>query len=213
MLDATALALKIHDALGQKTDGNGAPTKVSKETQEYASGIVAALKAAIFNHLPGTVNGITAPGSPLSLGSAVGGVVVIQPTPMIAKTSNGFAPPGPQLIAENTAVIQYIGTGLVSFAAGSITGTCTNTPVTPGPLILGAGSMGTLVGLTGAGCTAAVIAAIGVGGPDMLKHYTALIDYVLANAEGSYATESVIGTCPTAGGPLTLGAGTGGTFS
>lgn len=213
MLSETALALKLHEALGQKTDGQGAPTQVSNETQEYASGIIAALKAAIVSNPTGTITGISAPGAPLSAGAGIGGLMVIQPSPMIAKTSNGFAPPGPNLVLENTAVIQYIGTGIITFASGSVTGTCTNTPVSPGPLTNGAASGGTITLLTGVACAAAVAAATGSAGPDMVKHYTALIDYILENAEVSYASGSITAVCPPGGGPITAGTGVGGTIS
>jgi len=213
MLSETELANKLHDALGQKVDGEGLPTEPSAETQEYASGIVAALKAAIVSNLPGTINGVTAAGGPLSAGTGLGGLMVITPGPMLAKTANGFAPPGPTLSSENSAVITYIGTGLVSFAPGNITGQCTSTPVSPGPLANGAGTGGTILGLTGAGCAAAVAAATGSSGPDALKHYTALIEYISDNAEVEYASGSVVGVCPPGGGPLTAGAGIGGTIT
>jgi hypothetical protein len=213
MLNPTKLANTLHDAQSQKTDGQGKPLSPATEIQEYASGIVAALKAATFSHLPGTVTGITAPGAPLASGAALGGIIVIQPSALIAKTANGFSPPGPKVSSENIAVIQYIGTGLVNFPVGTITGTCTSTPVSPGPLILGSGSGGSIVGITGAGCVAAVSAATGLAGPDMLNHYNALINYILANAEASYPVGTVTGVCPAGSGPLIGGTATGGLFA
>ncbi len=213
-MDQNALAQKIHDALAQKKDGHGAPTPISNQTKNYAAGIVAALKAATFSNLPGTITGVTAPGSPLSGGAGIGGVIVITPAPMIAKSGVGLPPQAvPNVAKENTALIQYIGTGLVTFAAGKITGTCTNSPTSPGPLAAGAGTDGMITGLTGAGAVAAVSAALGSTGPDMLKHYDAVINYLLQNAIGTYSSGSVTGTCPAGGGPLTLGSGIGGTFS
>lgn len=213
MLDASALANILHNVIPQKVDGQGKPTSVSGQTQAYAEGIVAALKAAIFSNLPATINGVTAPGAPLASGVGVGGVIVMTPAPMLAKTANGFKPPTPQLIAENTAIIAYIATGLVNFAPGSITGTCTNSPVNPGPLVSGAGSNGMIVGLTGVAALAAVTAALGMVGPNGLSHYNALINYVSANAIGAYAANSVQGVCPPGGGPLAGGFAAGGTFT
>lgn len=213
-MDAQALAKKLHDALAQKTDGNGVPTKISDQTLNYAKGIVAALKAATFSHLPGTVVGVTAAGSPLSNGAATGGVIVIQPGPMIAKVAMGVPPEAlPMLKTENTAIIGYLATVMVNFSPGGITGQCTNTAESPGPLQNGAGTGGKLTGATGAAATGFVAAQLGAIGPDMLKHYTALIDYLVANVEGKYASGSVVGVCPPAAGSLTAGAGTGGTFS
>lgn len=213
MLVEVDLANALHNALRQKKDGNGAPTPVSTETQEYASGFIASVKTGIVSHAPGTITGVTAPGAPLVAGAGLGGVIVIASAAlMIAKTSNGI-PKAPDIAKENTAVIAYVTTGLVTFAPGNITGTCTSTAMAPGPLTVGAGSMGTIVGLTGAGCLAAVGAAGVPIGPDAIKHYTALIDYLLANAEVTYAPGAVVGVCPVGGGPLAGGTGVGGTIS
>lgn len=214
MLDETKLAQKIHDALGQKKDGHGNPTPISNQTKNDAAGIVAALKAAVFSNLPGTITGVTAPGSPLTAGAGSGGIMVITPAPAIAKMGVGLPPQAvPNASKETTALIQYIGTGLVAFASGNITGTCTNSPTSPGPLTAGAGSNGTITGLTGSACATFVASALGSSGPESIKHYTAIIDYILANAVAAYASGSVVGVCPSGGGPLTAGAGTGGTFS
>lgn len=214
MLSETELAHKLHNCLSQTSDGYGKPTSVSTETQSYASGIIAALKAAVVSNAPGTISGVCAPGSPLSGGFGVGGLIVMTPAPMIAKTTGGF--PGlsqPLLSKENVAIVTYLATGLVSFAAGNITGQCTNTAESPGPLTNGAGSGGKIIGITGAAAMAAVIAATGFNGPDMIKHYTALVDYIKDKAEVTYASGSVVGVCPSGGGPLGAGAGTGGTIS
>lgn len=214
MLKEVDLANKLHDALAQKTDGNGAPTPVSDQTMNYASGVVAALKAALVNNAPGTITGVTAPGAPLSAGAGIGGIITILPAAMIAKANVGMPPQAvPNITKENIAIIQYIGTGLVTFASGNITGTCTNTPTSPGILAAGAGANGQITGLTGAGAVAAVSSALGSTGPGMLPHYTALINYILQNAVVAYASGTVVGVAPSGGGPLTAGAGAGGTIS
>src|SRR5690606_31803064 len=131
---------------------------------------------------------VTASGAPLSGGSGIGGTMVITPAAMLAETASGTHPQAlPQVQSENSAIIQYIGTALINFAPGSITGTCTNTPTNPGPLAAGAGSNGVLTGITGAGAAAAVASALGSAGPDMLDFYTALINYLILNTTASYA--------------------------
>lgn len=210
-LDDQALAKKLHDALGQKKDGQGKPTQISSMTKAYAAGIVACLKAAIVTNAPGTIVGVTAPGAPLSGGAGTGGLMVVLPAAMLAKTLVGIPPKAiPNMQKENTAIIQYIGTGLVAFS--SITGTCTNSPTSPGPLTLGAGQNGMITGLTGAGALAAV-GAVGIVGPDALKHYTALINYIVSEAKVTYPSGGIVGACPPGGGPLTAGAGIGGTIA
>jgi hypothetical protein len=213
-LDAQALAEKLHDALAQKTDGNGKPTEISDQTKNYAQGIVDTLKAGIVTNLPGTINGITAPGASLSLGTGVGGTIILQPGTLQAVAAKGVAPAGAiNILKENAAIVGYLMTGLVVFSAGDITGTCTNTPVSPGALTFGQGSNGKIIGLTGAGAMGAVISVLGFTGPDMFKHYDALINYIVSEASVTYKLGSVVGVCPAGGGPLTLGAGIGGTIS
>lgn len=214
MLDSQVLAKALHDVLSQQVDGYGKPTPVSTESMEYASGVVAALKAASVSNAPGTVVGVTSAGSPLTLGAATGGIIVISPGPMIAKVSRVFPPQAvPNTSKENTALIAYIGTATVTFAPGSITGNCTSTGVSPGPLANGAGTNGFLVGITGAGAMSAVISALGFTGPGMIRHYQTLINYILAHASVTYASGSVVGVCPATSGPLSAGAATGGTIS
>ena len=213
MLDEKELANVLHNVLGQKEDGFGNPTPTSRESQAYASGIVAALKAGSVANASGTITGTTAPGSPLVAGSGTGGVLTIDPGPMLEKTLNGFDPVGPLLSIENKAVIEYIATGLATFAPGTVTGTCTSSNDNPGPLAAGAASGGTITGITGSGCLAAVLGATGTLGPGAPSHYNALIDYITNNAEISYSSGSVTGTCPAGGGPLAAGAASGGVIS
>lgn len=214
MLKSQALAQKLHEALGQKTDGQGKPTPISDETNAYAAGVIECLLAGTFSHATGTVNGTTAPGSPLTLGTAVGGILVLNPALMVAKTTAKFEGIAKANIAkENQAVITYIMTGLINFDMGMITGQCTNTPLALGPLTLGAGNNGKIIGLTGSACFGAVLGVMGTLGPDALKHYSALIDYINLELQASYTPGSVVGVCPLGGGPLTLGAGAGGKIS
>lgn len=209
MLDAQNLSKVLHEAIPQKIDGYGKPVPISQQTRAYASGVIAALEAGIFSHA--LVTGVTSPGSPLSNGAAAGGILVLQPSLMIAKTTVGLdAKARPNLEKESKAIINYIMTGTITFAAGNITGTCTNTPSSPGPLAAGAGTGGIITGITGSGAVGAVGAALGGIGPNGVDHYTALINYILDNLEAEYTSGSVTGVCPSGGGPLASGVGAGG---
>lgn len=212
-LDAAKFAQKIHDALSTTVDGHRNPTKISRQTLDKAKGIIAALKAGTVTNAPGTITGAAAAGSPLSAGTGVGGVIVLTAGPMQAITSQAIPPEAAANIAiENTAIIAYISTGLVTFLSGSITGTCTNTAIAPGPLTGGAGTGGRITGLTGAAAAVFVAAATSSSGPDSLQHYEAIIDYIVDVARVSYPSNGITGVCPSGGGPLSVGAGAGGTI-
>lgn len=213
MLNADDLAHKLSDAFKYHTDSGGLPFPPPDMLANYAQGVVAALKAATVSNVPGTISGVCAPGAPLSGGFGAGGIMVVAPGPMIAKTQPGIHPLGAvNYSKENAALCTYLSTGIVVFAPGTITGTCTNTAESPGPLSGGVGANGTLTLLNGAACTAAIVAVLGGLGPlpSAIAHYTALIDYILANAKVAYP--SVTGVCPAGGGAL-VGAATGGIIS
>lgn len=206
----SSLANQLHLALGSPPDKDGV-VKVPKELQAYARGIIKTLKAGTFSHV--VVSGVTAPGAPLAGGFAVGGIMVLVPAIMLGETALSF-PPGaqPKIQAENAAVIGYLMTGLINFAPGTITGNCTNTPVSPGPLLLGQGSGGTVLGLNGPTCFAAVFAALGTPGPFQIPFYSALCAYITASLQATYPLGTVNGVCPIGGGPL-AGVGVGGVIS
>lgn len=207
------LAKKLHEALAQKEDGEGKPTPVSSQTQEYASGYIAALKASTVAHAAGLVTATGTPATPIADGAATMGLFVgLVPAPMLAKTQVGA--PGPFSVLENTAVINYVlANATITFDSGTITGTCTATPTSPGPLVAGAGTMGYVEGLDGSACSDFVASQTGLDGPDMEKHYTALMDYTIESLEVEYLTGSVIGSFATGGGPMIAGTGVGGIVS
>ena len=208
------LAKKLQDAIPLKTDGEGKSLKVSDQMKNYAKGIIEALKIAVVSHPTGTVVGVTAVGAPLSAGAANGGIVMVQPAMMVKYWGVGLDPRAVvNLQKEANALASYLSTGLVNFPVGSITGQCTSTPTSPGPLVAGAGSNGKISGLTGAAAMAYISSALGFTGPDMLPHYNALINYVLAEATVTYATGSVVGVCPPISGPLGAGTAAGGTIA
>ena len=203
------LAKEMQDAIGQ----SGKPT--SKENEGLAKAIIGEIKElAIVNFLPGTVQGTTAAGGPLSAGSASNGVI-IGPTPVtlaarIAKES-GFPGPTPQLLGMATGVVTHLLTGTVSFSPGGITGQCTSSTNSPGPLI-GAGANGKIVGLQGPAMADLVSKGMGQpsASPELAKLCGAIVDHIMQNAAVSFPMASVVGTCPPGGGPLALGAATGG---
>ena len=210
-LNASDLADKLWSGLSTK---GSAP--VSDNIKNYAAGLIAACKAAIVSNLPGTVIAASCPpGSALDGGQAMGGLAILQPSTMSAQAAVGLQGAGiANMMSENSAIISYIMTGLINFAAGNITGQCTNTPPppnVPGPLTNGAGTNGQITGLTGSGAMGMVAAALGSTGPDMNAFYTTLIDYLLSNAAVTYPANRVVGSC-TSGG-LLLGAATGGTIA
>lgn len=207
MMTAVGMANAIKNALSQKTDGEGKPFPMSSEGQEYASGLLAALQASVITFAPGTITGVTAAGAPLSAGAGAGGVGVYPPPVMIAKTSVAFHH-APLAAPEHTAFLGYLATLPIAFNAGDVTGQCTNTAESPGPLVNGAATGGFLVGASGV----AAAAFVGAIGPDQAAIYQAILDYMASDGEVVFPSGTITGTCPSGGGPLAAGAGAGGTW-
>lgn len=213
MLDATELAEEINKAIGA-TDADGNKIKVTEEMKTYAKAVITITQATVAN-ATGTITGVTAPGSPLANGAGMNGLLVgFTPAPWQAEMQAGFPTAEPaQLTKEATASVGYINSSaMINFASGNITGTCTNTPTSPGPLAAGAGMQGTVDMLDGTAWAQAVIPPL--GDPALAKKiYKAIVTYLNANAEVTYNPNSVTGVCPAAGGPLTAGTGIGGVIS
>ena len=181
-----------------------------EELMNYCAGFIAMIQAGVVNHA--LVTGVTAPGAPLASGAASAGLITVTPGPWIGKSGDI----GPLAIAEHTAVTTYIQTNaLVNFPAGTVTGNCTSTPTSPGPLAAGAAFGGQISGLVGSSCASFVAAATGgqLFGPDAEPIYTAMMDYVMQTAKAAYITGTITGTCPPGGGSLVGGLGTGGVIS
>lgn len=213
-LDASELANLIqNNGLRQNTDGNGLPLPPSSQLQEYCAGLINALKAATVTFAPGTINGSAPPGGPLQAGTGTGGIFTgLTPAPFLAKTQVGA--PGPFSAAENTAVITYLQTsGIFVIPTGGVTGICTATALSPGTLVNGEASGGKITAINGAACAAVVSASSGLVGPDMIKHYDIIMNYLIANLEVEFPTGSVTGSFSAGGGPLVAGAATGGKIS
>lgn len=213
MLDYKELAKEINKALDVK-DKDGQPIETTPEMEAYAKAILT-ITAATTTHLPETVKGTTAAGSPLVGGEAANGLILgLTPGPWLGEMMSGFPTANPGALAKEAAVSTgYItGAAKINFAPGNITGNCTSTPVSPGPLVMGAGQKGTVDELDGSAW--AQLASPPTGDPALAeKVYKAICKYIKKNAEVTYLPNTVIGTCPAAAGPMTLGAATGGMIS
>lgn len=209
MLVAADLAAELKDGIGQMT--------TSGQISGFATAIVEHWQtAAIITNPPGTITGTTAPGSPLAAGVGTGGIISGMTGAVLAALIAGYGGyPGvtAQLQGFADAMVTHFLTGIVVFAPGQITGTCTNTPVSPGPLAAGAGTGGMVTMLSGPALATLLATGIGQGAPtaQITGFATKLVTYIMTNAEAVYAPGSVTGTCPAGGGPLAAGAGIGGT--
>lgn len=207
-LDIDSIAEAMNKAIGA-TDKDGKPIEVSAEMKAYAKAVVNTLKASTFTHLVGTVTGTTAPGAPLANGAASNGTFLTVPTPVwLAAMTEVFA--GPDTAIHAAASTTYLQTASkINFTAGNIIGQCTSTPVAPGPLVNGAGQKGTIDSLTGSDWASLVTPPL--GDPSLAADiYDAIIKQIKSDAEAKYNNNTVNGTCPAAGGPLTAGVGIGG---
>lgn len=210
------LAQVILQALGPPNDKNGAPITVTPEMTGYATAVIDAHQAAVVANASGTVVAAGTPSSPITGGAATGGLITtLSSTIWASELSSSF--PGAdssKLTAEAGASTTYIkGAAAVSFAPGGITGTCTASPVSPGPLANGAGAGGKIAGLSGSAWSAAVLAALGSPGPLASAVYTAVAGYLMTNAVVAYASAKVTGAFSAGGGAMTAGTGIAGTIA
>jgi len=186
----------------------------SQQTLDLSKDIIDHIKLGVVSNAPGTIVGSTTPASPLTLGAGTGGVVLLVPSDLQNKLITSFGVSTPEIVAMATAISTFISLGAIIFAPGSITGDCTSTPGAPGPLANGEGVGGTIT--LGPPATLASNIATAIGQASVSTQLTdfcaALVTYIQDNAEVSYPSGSVTGVCPMAGGPLTLGAGAGGSI-
>jgi hypothetical protein len=205
-LNPSKLADEIKAAAGQ---GDKDTTVVNLQ---FATAIVSFLQTGVVSFLPGTITGTAPPsGGPLIAGEGSGGMIVLVPAAFMPFLALAFGPPTPQVLGMANGMAAHFLTGTVSFTAGQITGACANTPTTPGPLV-GVGAGGKIGGLSGSGMAKLWAAGIGQtsASPELQKMSDAIVKHVMDNATVSLAVVS--GLCSAGGGPITLGAGTGGTI-
>ncbi len=173
-------------------------------------------------HASGDVQGTAPPGGALIGGNALGGSIVSLDSSNLASTIvsiGGYPSISPELQNKCDEIVSHIESfAEADFATGDITGICTNTVLSPGPLVNGAGSDGIIKtgSMNGSDLADAVASAIPtnppIATPELIDFCTAIVDYIELNAELEYASGSVTATCPIGGGPITLGAGSGGTI-
>lgn len=206
----SALADAIKNALGQGAQ----PT--SPETTGMAQSIIDELKACVVSHA--LVTGVAAaPGSPLQSGAAVGGLIVgLVGSSLAGRFKDNMGKPSitPELLGMANGMVTKLLAATVSFAPGGITGTCTHTAESPGPLVGGVGQNGVLVGVDGGGMATLIAVNMGKGAPtpELTAMCNAIASYLMGNAVASYASGAVTGTCPSGGGPLAAGLAAGGTI-
>lgn len=200
--------------------GMGFPTPNSAQLVGWSSGVISHLiSAGIVNFAPGTITGSTSPGGSLSSGAGSGGIVSgLSGSAMAPLVASGAGYPGVSSILQiycNQIAI-HIMTGLVTFDPGNVTGSCTSTPLSPGPLVSGAATNGKLNGLSGPTLANLIHSAVGYPGSTsskLIQFCTAICNYLMANASVTFLTGTVTGVCPPGGGPLSAGAASGGMFS
>lgn len=214
MMVANTLATLLKGSLGFSAFAN------TTQIVGVATSIIQEFAAAVVTNAPGTIVGIAPPsGGPLSAGAGTGGVITGMTGASLAArmvTNCGFPGTTPQLLGWAGAMTTHFMTGLVSFVPGTITGTCTNTgSPSPGPLVAGAGTNGLIAGY--AGPTLAATMATGLlqpaPSPELTQFASDLVAYIMTNARATYAPGSITAVCPSGGGPITAGAGAGGTIA
>lgn len=212
MLVPADLASAIRVAIGA-TDKDGNPITTTPEMLAYANAIIDTLSAGSLDNATGSVTGTGIPLSPLVNGAASGGLLTLSSGPWSAALSSGFpsADPG-KLSAETGVSVPFVeSNSQIDFPSGTITGTCTATPATPGILAGGAGAGGQLSGLDGDAWATAVVGSQGLSVNALAKAiYNAIVSYLSSNAEGTYASGQVTGTFGIGGGPMMAGTGVGG---
>ena len=194
------------------------PEPNSEQMLGWGNAIVQHVQTGSVDNASGTVTGTVPPnGGPLQDGAATNGIISGLSGSTLASlvaSEAGY----PSVSAELSTICEEIvfhiqGFALVEFAAGSITGTCTNTTTTAGTFT-GTGSGGTLSGMNGGGLANAIHTAVGYPGSvsaKLTQFCSAIVNYIEANAEVSYST--VTGTCSAGGGSLIGGTASNGTIA
>ena len=184
------------------------PLPVSENLIGWGTGVVQHIQGAAITNNP-VVTGTTPPGGSLSAGASVGGIISglsgSAMAGLIVANSNGTYPfVSQELLNFCNAIVQHIQSATVVFSPGSITGQCTNTPMSSGPLVNGQGSNGFIVGLSGTVLASLVTAQVPYPfvSPELIEFCTAVADHITNNAEVIYSSGQVTGTCPAGGGGL-----------
>ncbi|MEM4379059.1 MAG: hypothetical protein QXL01_00030 [Thermoplasmatales archaeon] len=185
----------------------------SAQNLGMANNIVMHIQSGVVNFASGTIVGIAPPsGGPLIDGAGTGGSITLVPATLELAFATTFGVLTPEISGLANAISLHVSSlGTVTFASGTITGVCTNTPLSPGVLI-GSGSGGTIVGLSGAVLATAIATGIGQAAPtpQLINMATEIVNHIMGFAV--VTLPSVTGTCPAGGGPIIGGAAAGGTI-
>lgn len=201
-LVANTFATQLKNAIGFSDQLNSA------EIVALATAIINEVKGATFSHA--TVTGTAPASGPLTLGTAVGGVIVgITPATLLTKLMSEMGVPATaQLTGLATAIANLI-LGLVAFSSGNIQGTCA------AGVFSGSGISGVISGISGSAMASAAASSFGGTSSQLSALCNTIASYIMTSAVGAYAAGAVTGAYPpppAVGGPMT-GAGLGGTFS
>lgn len=201
----------------------GFPLPVSSQLSGLASAIVSHLSStSVVSFAPGSVTGVAplppAPPFPaLQTGAASNGLIVGPTGAVLAplvQSMAGYPSVSAELLGMCTAICTHYTTkSKVAFATGKVVGVCTNTLITPG-VFTGTATDGTLSGLVGDDLADEIHAAAGFPGSTsapLKAMANAITTYILANAVALGGV--MTGVAPAPSGPITAGAGTGGTVS
>lgn len=210
-LVAAALAEQIKIALNQAAQ----PT--SAETIGMAEAIIEEITSnGMVTIPPGMVSGVAPPtGGPLQNGAASNGLIIgTSGSSLAGKLKDKMGKPSvtSQLQNMGTAISDCINAGAVSFSTGNVTGTCTNTLLSPGAFT-GAGTGGLISGLDDGKLADDLATSYGSKSPEVEALALAITSYVMTNGAVTFAMGGMTGTASAGGGPLALGAGLGGTIA
>lgn len=203
-LDDKKLADDIQGALDGKQ-----PTKI---TSGMAKDIVDHLKTGI---VAGPMAGIAPPsGGDILLGAATENKIILIPIDLIQRFLATFGENTKAIIGMATAISTHITKeAIISFKPGSITGSCTNTPTSPGTFT-GKGEGGEISGLSGKNLAKDMLEFLEQTETteELVKMCTAITDHIQENGEALYSDGSLQGACLPGGGPV-IGVGAGGEVS
>jgi len=190
----------------------------SSETTGLADAIITEFGIATVSNAPGTVNGVApSSGGPLISGLASGGTILGMTGASLAgnmKTKMNKPSITAELQGMADAMVNHFLTGTVAFASGLIVGVCSNTLVSPGPLV-GSGSGGLISGYDGTVLANLMATSMGKPGttPELISFCNNMVTYIMSNASVTYGPATISGTCSAGGGPIAAGTGAGGTIA
>lgn len=201
--DADVLAAAIQAALGDSAED------LTERNKALAKAIVSQLTTlAVVSFAAGSVTGTCPPGGPLSGGAATGGTVSgLSKDKLandVASSQGGSATANVKTLASG--ICSHLATASVTFAAGTVTGVCSNSPLSPGAFV-GQASGGVLSGLSAPALAQLIAQAFGGKvSQKLLAMAGAIVDHAQQKAE-AYFPSGLTGVAPAGGGALAAGLG------